>query len=155
MKVRNVNRKEMVRALRIANKGFEGNLTFAHLDEGRFTLGVRDTEGLGGRLGSRKKDGTRRRVPHRACWHAHGRFFEALFGVQKKAVIESKVGGKIEGPTKADGNWQDHPIVGEKDAWYSQLCECHAVLTPARPRRRPKRIARAMRPEGLLGEVVS
>lgn len=161
MKVRNVTKKEMVKALGMANKWFAGNLTFAHLSEGRFTLGVHETEGPGGRLGRTKKDGTRRRVPHKACWHAHGKFFEALFSVQPRAEVDSKV-SEIRGARAVDGNWQDHPTL-EAGVWFSDLCECaekhiRGLLIPQRPPKgRKERLIKMsrspMRPEGLLREV--
>lgn len=159
MRVKNVFKKDLVRALQITNRRwFEGNLTFASLGDGKFTLGVHDSNGPGGRLGTKKKDGTRRIVPFKACWHAHGRFFEVLFALRPGAVVESKV-HKITGPTMADGNWHDHPIIGETDIWYSDLCECKRGLLIPHHRRRvlikmPRR-SEAMRPEGLLRKVQS
>lgn len=62
----------------------------------------------------------RRRIAS-ACWHVHGHFFDALYGVNKKAVIVSR-GNKI---TNDYGNWEDTNIGSQMYPYYfSDACNC-------------------------------
>lgn len=169
MKVWNASVRDLQRALKLANAHYEGNIEFGSLvspeqneaEFATFTLSTKDSRGPGGRLGSFTQRGERRIVPHKACWHAHGHFFEAVFKGNPKAVITTPI-GEIRGPSKEKGNWRDAPVVKEKGVFYSNLCSCgRDVMHPAaRVRRTPKAIIRGprqrisrkgeMRPEGLL-----
>lgn len=130
MKIENVSQRDLRLALRTANENYAGNLRFATMNEGSFTLGVHDAEEPGGRLGAKKKDGARRLVPGKACWHAYGHFYEALFKVRPDARITTSF-GRVTGPTLAEGNWRDLPVAREPGVRYSQLCRCSRdVLVP-------------------------
>jgi hypothetical protein len=119
MKAKNTNRNDMERALAIVNKKYAGNIKWNRFDDGKtinFTLTVKSSKAPGGR---RAPSG--RRVAA-ACWHVHGDFFDALFGICPDAVIVS-MGRKI---TKDEGNWQDRNIGSVYMPFmYSEACDCN------------------------------
>lgn len=139
----NTSAKALRKAINIANaRHYRGNLVFrgtpkAKGDAIQFTLGVVDSAGPGARVSmKRTKSGKLRRV-NRACWHAHGHFFDALFTVSPGARVTSKV-SEI---TKQKGNWQDAELPDFPGTWFSQLCRCHErkgrapVLIPQKRRK--------------------
>lgn len=81
MKIRNVTRADLDRALEEVNETYNGNVIFDRIDctssrKGvwEVTLRTVDSRKAGGR---RVRSNNGRRVIT-ACWHAHGRFFDAL-----------------------------------------------------------------------------
>ena len=122
MKARNTNRNEMEKALVVINKKYKRNITWKRFDDGKtinFTLTVKSSKGPGGRIGF-----TGRRVAA-ACWHVHGDFFDALFGINPAAVIVS-MGERI---SINGGNWQDKNIGSQiQPMYYSEACECNRII---------------------------
>ena len=122
MKARNTNRNEMEKALAVVNKKYKGNITWKRFDDGKtinFTLTVKSSKGPGGRIGF-----TGRRVAA-ACWHVHGDFFDALFGINPAAVIVS-MGERI---SINGGNWQDKNIGSQiQPMYYSEACQCNRII---------------------------
>ncbi len=128
MKATNVTQISMYRALGKINKRYNGNISFARMtvllirshnkETINFTLKVDDNHGQGARV--YRRFGKIKRT-HRACWHVHGYFFEALFEVCPEAVVIS-AGKKI---TKDGGNWQP---VGNGMGWAGceeNACDCN------------------------------
>jgi ABC-type taurine transport system substrate-binding protein len=122
MKARNTNRNEMEKALAVVNKKYKGNIQWKRFEDGKtinFTLTVKSSKGPGGRIGF-----TGRRVAA-ACWHVHGDFFDALFGINPAAVIVS-MGERI---SINGGNWQDKNIGSQMNPmYYSEACECNRII---------------------------
>ena len=137
MIARNCTKENLIEALRLINEtedfdrfggpdgNFKGNICFKRFDaQGRgfiFTLTVKDSRGLGAR---RSHKG--RRIAA-ACWHAHGRFFEALFRVAPDARVFSSFYRRAGNGwiTREHGNWID----GEIGSAYqpmnmSEACDC-------------------------------
>jgi hypothetical protein len=97
---------ELNEALAIINKKYEGNISFREITTKnsrrvQFTL-----RAVSGKKGARISY-SGRNLPC-ASWHAHGDFFDALFSINPKAVVNS-AGKKI---TINDGNWQDSIVGG-------------------------------------------
>jgi hypothetical protein len=122
MIIKGVTRAEIIVALQVANESFDGNLMFNRYPEYlgrtrdgkprfRLTLKVANSRGMGAKLGP-----TGRHTVN-ACWHAHGKFFNAL---PEGTIIEAA------GKTFTVGDdWQDwnigsmlHPM------FFSEACEC-------------------------------
>jgi len=113
---------------------FQGNIRFKHLDpDGRgfsFTLTVEHST-VGHGKAKHSAPGARinaldGRHIAAACWHAHGRFFHALFDVNPRARVFSSFCKRIDGQyhgwiTKDGGNWIDGQI---GSAMMSESCEC-------------------------------
>lgn len=152
MKTENVTTSDLRRALATVNKQFGGNITLA-TEADRFTLGVVKSDGRGGRLGKPTKDGSRRIVYNKACWHVHGYFLEALFKEQPKAVVISPF-GRITGPTKEQGNWRDAQVPNDT-ALFSELCHCRRAKTTLKVRRTKGLVKEAWRPNGLIGRILN
>lgn len=152
MKTENVASADLRRALAVVNKKYAGNITLA-VDADRFTLGVVKSEGRGGRLGKKMKDGTRRIVYNKACWHVHGDFLEALFKIQPKAVVITPF-GRITGPTKEQGNWRDAQVPNDT-ALFSELCHCKRPKTKIKIKRVKGSVKDEWRPNGLIGRLLN
>lgn len=143
MIARNCTRENLVEALAIINKpivintgyygnridSYDGNVVFKRCDaKGKgfiFTLTVKDSK----RPGARRSDSGRRIAA--ACWHVHGRFFEALFSVAPDAKIFSsfykrQATGQDHGwITKEHGNWEDGQIGSAcNPIMMSEACDC-------------------------------
>lgn len=123
MKARNVTAEQMTVALAKVNKQYRGNIEFETFEaNGRgvnFTLRVKDSSGPGHRLGF-----TGRKMA-KACWHAHGHFFEALLAIAPDAEIVSR-GGPGTKITRNGGNWQDSNIGSQvQPLMFSEACECN------------------------------
>ena len=115
MIIRGATEREIYEALETANLKFEGNLAFDRIypeDEGfRLTLRVKDSKGPGHRIGF----SGRRLV--RACWHAHGTFFDAL-----PTTATIRTGRRVIHPGDA---WEDFNIGSIiYPFYYSEACEC-------------------------------
>jgi len=124
---------ELRRALDKTNEQYEGNLEFNRLDRKGsmtyFTLRVKNSHGLGARLGYPIRDWKTGQITGKsrhlvsACWHAHGHFFEALLEVNKNVWIKSR--GKECHIDKSGGNWEDFDVGSLMNPCYlSELCEC-------------------------------
>jgi hypothetical protein len=99
---------------------FAGNVIFKRLDKnGRgftFTLTVKDSHGPGGRINALNG-----RHICAACWHAHGRFFSALFDQAPNARVFSSWTKWIT----RDTPWQDERIGSNAyPVMLSESCEC-------------------------------
>ena len=125
MKIRNITREEIEKALADANETFDNNLTFKRLDEDgqtrqggqKFivTLTVKNSAASGGRV----SPGGRRISA--ACWHAHGTFMDALPAETEIAI--NWVKGCI---TKHPGDpWEDWQIRSNGiSVMASESCHC-------------------------------
>ena len=143
MIARNCTKENLENALAIINKSivintgyygnqidsYDGNVVFKRIEsQGKgfiFTLKVKDSKGPGAR---RSHSGRRMAA---ACWHVHGRFFEALFRIAPEARVFSSFykrsnTGKCEGwITKENGNWKDGQIGSMfQPMMMSEACEC-------------------------------
>lgn len=125
MLAKNVSSASVRRALAAANEFYDGNLRFASGPKVvagggvRFRLSVHSSSAAGARRGVKKKaDGTPWRLAF-ACWHAYGRFFDALFADSPNADVTSKLG-----PVNPKIGWMDLAIPGHEGLRYSDLCEC-------------------------------
>lgn len=123
MKAKNTNPQQMEQALAKVNERYQGNIAFERFDPNCksvvFTLKVK----------SSRNPGTRRSFQGRrmakACWHAHGHFFEALLAINPQAVIISK-GGPGSKVDKDSGNWSDCNIGSQmQPLMFSQACDCN------------------------------
>jgi len=120
--------EELNAALAVVNAEFDSNIRFKRIQaQGRrilFTLTVNDSRRPGGRIGH-----SGRRVAA-ACWHVHGKFFDALLEINSTAVIDTSIrGGKAQIYKTAAGdvanNWQDFNIGSQfEPMYYSEACEC-------------------------------
>jgi hypothetical protein len=126
MIVKNVTDNDMESALHACNVQLgTDNVIFNRYEHVgkriRFTLTVKDSKGKGARRGFQvNKDGSHRRLA-KACWHAHGEFFEALLDFVPEAVIQA--GTKTI--DKNGGNWQDWNIGSQFEPYfYSEACDC-------------------------------
>jgi len=103
-------------------KGFVFTLTVKHSTEGK---GKEKTSAPGSRINA--IDG---RHICAACWHAHGRFFDALFDIAPDARVFSSFYKRIDGTyhgwiSKEGGNWIDGQIGSMMNpAMMSESCEC-------------------------------
>lgn len=126
MLFRNCTISDLQKALDEVNKKYENNIIFNRLDARGFTLRCKDSKKAGHRLGYyvHHKTGNRSRLVS-ACWHVHGDFFDALFGINPDAVIVARK-NKI---TKESGNWEDCNIGSMMFPFYfSEACECQRDL---------------------------
>lgn len=108
---------------------FQGNIAFRRLEpQGRgflFTLRVLDSKAPGHRINAM----TGRHIAS-ACWHAHGRFFSALFDVAPRARVFSSFYKRDNGEfsgwiTREHGNWTDGNIGSVMyPVRMSESCEC-------------------------------
>lgn len=117
-------------ALDIINGHYDGNITWRRVPylagrdrQGRniyiVTLTVKDSKGLGARI-SVGLNGKARAVAA-ACWHVHGRFYDALWACDPNTMVEA-AGRKLQGP---DDNWQDWNIGSyARPLHYSEACRC-------------------------------
>jgi hypothetical protein len=123
--ITNATEAEIIIALDIINKKYDGNVTIGNYKKKgnriQFTLKVWDSHGPGHRRGfMRTKDGRGQHLIN-ACWHVHGDFFDALFTINPKIWIRA-IGKKI---TINDGNWQDRNIGSMlRPKMYSDACDC-------------------------------
>jgi hypothetical protein len=117
---------------------FENNIRFKKLEPNgkgfTFTLSVYDSSVRRGKEkhsapGSRINAINGRHIAA-ACWHAHGRFFHALFDVNPKARVFSSFYKRIDGTyhgwiTADGGNWIDGQIGSNAyPVMMSEACEC-------------------------------
>jgi hypothetical protein len=117
---------------------FESNIRFKKLEPNgkgfTFTLSVYDSFVRRGKEkhsapGSRINAINGRHIAA-ACWHAHGRFFHALFDVNPKARVFSSFYKRIDGTyhgwiTADGGNWIDGQIGSNAyPVMMSEACEC-------------------------------
>jgi hypothetical protein len=131
MIAKNCSAEDLQAALdKINRERYEGNIKFLRLDglnqnstRWRFTLTVHSSKGAGSRLTVRHPwAGYKQHRLAAACWHVHGYFFEALFGINPGAEIST---GRVKSITKQEGNWQDYNI-GSMAApmYFSDACCC-------------------------------
>ena len=124
MRATNVSIPELEKALTKVNRlYYSGNIQFNHIvPAGRgvdFTLRVKSSRGPGAR-----RSHTGRRMA-KACWHAHGHFFDAVLNVQPNAVIVSR-GGPGARVDCNGGNWKDCNIGSQvSPLHFSEACDCH------------------------------
>lgn len=123
MKALKVTQKNMEAALKAVNRKFKGNIAFeTYTPKGTgfdFTLRTLDSKAPGSRRGF-----TGRRMA-KACWHAHGYFFEALIKAAPNAVIISR-GGPGARIDRNGGNWQDSNIGSQaQPLMFSEACDCN------------------------------
>ncbi len=130
MLIKYASENQIVHALEVANEHFGGNLTFNRTGQrGKdwlITLRVRDSRGPGHRLSpprylpwgdSNFQQGKQRRLIS-ACWHAHGRFIDAL---PESAVVLTARGLKIH----PGDPWNDFNIGSQMFPYQmSEACEC-------------------------------
>jgi hypothetical protein len=141
MIARNCSKENLLEALRLINEtealnnkwgpsgNFQGNIVFKRLDpDGRgfhFTLGVKSSHAPGGRINAM----TGRHIAA-ACWHAHGRFFDALFSIAPAARVYSSFfrrsdSQRFEEWITKDTPWKDGQIGSAMyPVMYSESCEC-------------------------------
>lgn len=128
---------EMFSALNIVNRRYKNNICWNRYEVKypsmniHFTLKVVDSKKPGHSVGISYVMGLywakRRRLPY-ACWHVHGHFFEALFGINPKAVIKSNRVPKLISIN--EGNWKDYNRGSSLyPAMASKCCDCGAVET--------------------------
>lgn len=147
MKTENISTTDLRHALAAVNAKFDNNITLT-VDGDRFTLGTVDSSGPGGRLGKPLRSGIRRVLPHKACWHVHGHFFDALLRSAPRGVIRTPF-GRID---EKGGNWVDARVVGDT-ALFSELCNCqHAKRKKVVLVRAPTR--ERLRPRGIMGKIL-
>jgi hypothetical protein len=133
MKIRNVTKEDLQKALKETNKRFGGNICFAKINKINNStyivrLTVKDSKNKGARLSVPSFLGEncgRQRRMKAACWHVHGYFFDELLDVNQQAVIRV-LGKRIY---VSDGivihNWDDYNIGSSFYPFYaSQACEC-------------------------------
>lgn len=123
MVARNTTPDQLRLALAKVNKTFKGNVAFETFEPGRssvkFTLRTLDSTKPGSRRGQ-----TGRRMA-KACWHVHGKLFEALLAINPEAVIISR-GGPGAVIDRNGGNWQDANIGSVlQPLMMSEACDCH------------------------------
>lgn len=120
---RGCTENQIYQAVRIINrndwKSYEGNITVnvrPYRNGWQGTLGVKDSKGIGARRSSQG-----RRIK-KACWHAHGDFFTALFMLAPEAKVNA-LGRTLE----RDFDWTDWNAGSiEEPALFSTLCDCTA-----------------------------
>jgi hypothetical protein len=135
MIARNCAQEDLSCALEKVNEKYEGNILFrdiapvnAKRTRWRFTLTVWQTSRGKGRKkvsapGVRRSHEGRRIAA--ACWHVHGRFFEALFEVNPKAEVVTNWRGGTRKITAQGGNWQDAQIGSMfRPMMFSEACDC-------------------------------
>lgn len=136
--LRRINETEDYNNLYGPSGNFEGNIRFKRLEKnGRgftFTLSVHESVRRGTHKGESAPGSRINAVSGRhiaaACWHAHGRFFSALFDVNPGARVFSsfyrRANGTYEGwITKDGGNWVDGQIGSLMyPVMMSESCEC-------------------------------
>lgn len=125
MKIIGASREQIESALAHANQYFHGNLMFAGIDQrktrrdGRevfnVTLKVLDSKEIGscrrnGRQGQWKRLA-------KACWHAHGVFFDSL-----PAGTELRIGSDTK--FMAGDKWQDFEVQWNPTLMASHACNC-------------------------------
>ena len=120
--ITNATEQELQSALKVVNKNYGNNIIFNRLEQkGKkmaFTLKIKS---------SKQSKGTRKSFQGRrlacACWHVHGEFFDALFGVNKDAFVDSSGVGKITKDN--DLNWTDRNIGSiMQPMLFSEACFC-------------------------------
>lgn len=122
MKAKHADSTQMNQALSKVNERYQGNIAFERFEpNGRsvvFTLRVKSSR----EPGARRSFQGRRMA--KACWHAHGHFFEALLAINPEVVIISK-GGPGSTVDKYSGNWSDCNIGSQcQPLMFSQACDC-------------------------------
>ena len=124
MKIRSTKERLICDALEKVNVEFDNNIKFKRYEvkKGRkgyiytVTLTVQDSRGAGSRIGV-----TGRRVVA-ACWHAHGRFIDHIFDLDKSAIVWTM--GKIK-YNASSWRWVDRNIGSILDPFYlSNACDC-------------------------------
>ena len=140
MLIKGATREEIHAALEEANTYFGGNLQFNRFDpagstrDGRqkhhVTLRVTSSKGPGHRLGFAYSDRKPRRLVS-ACWHAHGRFFDAL---PEGTEIQTSMGQSGTVTVLAGDQWNDYDVGSiMRPRLMSEMCECaddnHRFLT--------------------------
>ncbi len=129
MLIKYASEDQIVHALEVANEYFDGNLRFNRTGpRGKHwlvTLRVHDSHGPGHRLtpprylfwGNLNEQGKQRRLIS-ACWHAHGRFIDAL---PESAVVLTARGLKIH----PGDPWNDFNIGSQMFPYQtSEASEC-------------------------------
>jgi len=128
MEIRNATLAQIGAALDEANEHFKGNLEFRDITplnkKGtgyRVTLRVKSSRGPGARLGQQvNHNGNRRHLPC-ACWHAYGKFIDALFSEAPDARLITS-GQRY---TRDNWSWVDRNIGSMMSPlYYSEACEC-------------------------------
>jgi hypothetical protein len=125
---KNCTKNQMIQALAKVNERYANNIRFKQGPDAvgrrlRATLTVVSSRTPGGR-----RSHTGRRIAA-ACWHVHGWFFEALFCIEPKTVIES-YGNRIDA---YGGNWQDRNIGSIMYPMnYSEACDCRETEAKTR-----------------------
>jgi len=139
MIVRHATRQQLEKALSILNRKYNNNIIWNNYEQkGKafvITLRVRDSHGMGSRLGF-----TGRHLVS-ACWHVHGEFYDILFALNHKTTIQTS---RMTMRSKTD-NWQDWNIGSYvQPLMYSEACECNLAerqrLTEERERRIPEKV---------------
>lgn len=110
---------QMQEALKHVNQEFGNNIKFKYLHfvnphKLRFRLTVKNSSGPGAK---RNPDNGRKICA--ACWHVHGRFFDALFGVSPNAVIYS-----LNEKITRDDAWRDWVVRERPRQFASEFCKC-------------------------------
>jgi len=113
-----LTKEELTKALETINKEFNNNIIFYRLEQQgkrlNFTLKVKNSSEAGARIGF-----TGRKVA-KACWHVHGKLFDAMFDINPNVIIYSQ-GKRI---TKHN-NWTDVNIGSTYSPfYYSKACNC-------------------------------
>ena len=115
-------REQIQDALDRANEEFDGNLMFNNFTpvgrQYRVTLRVKDSHGLGARLGYyHTAKGNQRRLIS-ACWHAHGTFFNNM--PKGTSIRVTRLGIIYSGKP-----WQDRNIGSIMyPLYFSDACDC-------------------------------
>lgn len=130
MLIRNVSREDLEKALIAVNAMYDNNIEWNNFQhEGpsrgggntyRVTLKVKNSRGPGARRGFPTDSKKGRRMIN-ACYHVHGNWFAALFGINPNVTI--RAGDKTI--TKDYGNWEDRNIGSVYRPYYfSEACDC-------------------------------
>src|SRR5689334_2909273 len=132
MIAKNCTIADLYKALELTNEKFNGNVTFNREPEFigkniRFTLRVISSKDAGHRRGFSFGERPAKRLTS-ACWHVHGKFFDALIlNVNSNAVIVSRSDKmqKNEYHNYVDGNWEDTNIGSiYNPLYFSEACDC-------------------------------
>lgn len=119
MRISNVTERDLHWALDMANRFYDGNISFKMLEcmtkhRRTWHVGLRavDCRGPGGRLGYRG-----RRIGNCACWHVHRDFFQALYDMAGSYLCKAPVIRTALGTYRHAGDWIDK-------GGLSGLCQC-------------------------------
>lgn len=120
MYAKNTSIEDLEKALKIVNEQFDNNVAWEQEPNWKgkrliFTLRTKNSRGKGAYITIMN-----RHIP-KACWHVHGEFFDTLFEINSKAIIQA-LGRNID---RNGGNWVDSNIGPPMNPKFrSECCDC-------------------------------